>query len=324
MCTDTNNTRIGYIDVVAGLMIAWMILGHCTFLSHYQLSFHKYLGFFMPWFFYKSGIFFSVKDQTIILKRDASKLLRYFCVYSLIGWIVWCICGLVDGSLTLNSIVIRTVSKIFRRGFIVGNSALWFLVSLFIVRQLSNWILKKKTPPTIVSVTCFALAFALYAVGWYRHSYWFGNLFSGTCFFMLGYWIKDREGNRLLFSLSSLTYCMVLIASTAGWIDEFPYLYMHANKMVSGNYLLFYPTALAGIIMTNNIFRILCEHVKFRVLSYIGVNSMYFYVIHWILFTVVLFVAKYYFNIQSPFEQFILLLGSSIVLLPPIVRILKH
>ena len=50
---------------------------------------------------------------------------------------------------------------------------------------------------------------------------------------------------------------------------------------------------------------------------------MYFYVTHWILFTAVLFVAKYLFNIQSPFEQFMLLLGASIVLLPPIVEIIK-
>jgi fucose 4-O-acetylase-like acetyltransferase len=208
--------REKYVDVVAGIMISWMILGHCNYFSHFGLSFYKYLGFFMPWFFYKSGMFFSVKDQTLLLKKDASKLLRYFVVYSLIGWLVWCICGMMDGSLTLNGIAVRTVNSILRRGNIVGNGALWFLVSLFIVRQLANWILKKKVAPPIVSITCFALAFALYAVGWYRYSWWFGNVFSGACFFLLGYWIKGRESDRLLFPLSAFTYCMVLIASIAG------------------------------------------------------------------------------------------------------------
>lgn len=147
MCTNSERTRIGYIDVVAGVMIAWMILGHCKHIPHYYLSFYKYIGFFMPWFFYKSGMFFSVRDQALLLKRDASKLLRYFLVYSLIGWLVWCVCGLVDDSLTLNSIAAKTIRSIVCRGNIVGNGALWFLVSLFIVRQLSNWILKKNPPP---------------------------------------------------------------------------------------------------------------------------------------------------------------------------------
>ena len=319
----TKNMRIGYIDVVAGVMIAWMILGHCSHFSHYRFFFYKYLSFYMPYFFYKSGMFFSVKNQTLLLKKDTSKLLRYFCVYSLIGWIVWCFCGLVDGSLTLNGIVIRTIYKIIQRGYIAGNGALWFLLSLFIVRQLANWILKKKVAPPIVAITCFALAFALYAVGWYRYSFWFGNILSGTCFFLLGNWIKDRETNRFLFLLSTFTYSMVLIASIVGWIDDFPYLYMHANKMTSGNYLLFYPIALAGIIMTNNIFRILCGHIKFRALEYIGVNAMNFYVTHWILFVFVVFAAKQFFNIDSPVVLFTILLGASILLLPIINEILN-
>ena len=147
MCTNSKITRIGYIDVVAGGMIAWMILVHCAFFSHFRLHFLKYLGFFMPWFFYKSGMFFTVKDQTLLLKKDTSKLLRYFVAYSLVGWLIWCICGMMDGSLTLNGIAVRTVNDIFRVGNIVGNGALWFLLSLFVVRQLANWILNKKVAP---------------------------------------------------------------------------------------------------------------------------------------------------------------------------------
>ena len=113
------------------------------------------------------------------------------------------------------------------------------------------------------------------------------------------------------------------MASIAGRTDGFPYLYMHANDMNCGNYLLFYPMALAGIIMTNNIFRILCDRIKIRALEYIGRNSMVFYVTHWIVFTIVLFATKYYFNIESPFEQFCILLGASIVLLPAICHFMN-
>ena len=140
--------RLVYVDVVAGLMIGWMILGHCTFFSHYKLSFFKFLSFYMPWFFYKSGMFFSVKNQTVLLKKDASKLIRNFLVYSLIGWIVWCVCGLTDNSLTLRACIVLPVHQFLHHGSITANGALWFLLSLFAVRQFSNWILKTKiTPP---------------------------------------------------------------------------------------------------------------------------------------------------------------------------------
>ena len=81
--------------------------------------------------------------------------------------------------------------------------------------------------------------------------------------------------------------------------------------------------SLAGIIMINGIFRYLCKFIRFRILEYIGVNALNFYVTHWILFVFVLFVAKNFFNIDSPTILFIILLGTSILLLPIISEILN-
>ena len=136
------------------------------------------------------------------------------------------------------------------------------------------------------------------------------------CFFLLGYWLKDKENNKVLFIISTLFFGMVVLAYCMGWIEDFPYLYMHANKMYRGDYFLFFPTALAGIIMTNNLFRILCKRVKFRVFEYIGKNSMTFYTTHWILFIVVSFVASFIFKVEEPLILFIVLIGSAIVFLP--------
>lgn len=80
--------REKYVDVVAGIMIAWMILGHCIHFSHFGLSFYKYLSFFMPWFFYKSGMFFTPRQRTALMKKDANKLLRTLAVYAFFGWVV--------------------------------------------------------------------------------------------------------------------------------------------------------------------------------------------------------------------------------------------
>ena len=313
--------REKYVDVVAGIMIAWMILGHCIHFSHFGLSFYKYLSFFMPWFFYKSGMFFTPRQRTALMKKDANKLLRTLAVYAFFGWVVWCACGLMDGSLSIKRCFILPVNSFLIKGSFMGNNALWFLLSLFIVRQFSNILLGKLTPP-ILSVICFLFAFTLYALGWYRFSWWFGNIFSGMCFFLMGYWLKGKD-NKCLFVLSTVFYGFVVLANSVGWIEDFPRLYMHANKMISGSYLLFYPMSLAGIIMINGIFKYLCKFIKFRILDYIGVNAMNFYVTHWILFVFVIFVVKKFFNIDSPALIFTILLGASILLLPIINEILN-
>lgn len=314
---EKNYSRVSYIDVIAGIMITWMILGHCRYFSNITLPFFKFLGFYMPWFFYKSGLFFSTKLSKELIKKDVNKLFRSFVIYSVVGWCVWCVCGLIGGTLDIKGCFLQPIQQFVHHGSIEANGALWFLLSLFIVRQLSNVLIDKQLlPPPILAIICFIIATALYALGWYNHSWWLGNVFSGMCFFLLGYWLKEKENNKFLFIISTLFFGLVVLAYCLDLINDFPYLYMHANKMYKGNYLLFYPTALAGIIMTNNLFRILCKKVRFRVLEYIGKNSMTFYTTHWILFIVVSFVAKFIFKVEEPLILFIVLIGSAIVFLP--------
>ena len=314
--------RMTYIDVVAGIMIIWMILGHCRHFSSYQLPFPNYLAFYMPWFFYKSGLFFNTKENKDLLRNDVAKYLRFFLVYSFIGWVVWSICGLLDDSILLKDCFVKPINTFAKSGCIKGNGALWFLLSLFIVRQIANVILKNcnKHIPIftipIISFFCFVAAYLLYANRWYSHSWWIGNILSGLCFFLLGYWLRDKEKRTRLFIISVLVYFSIVFASSANLIDGFPYLYMHANKMYSGNYLLFFPMALAGIIMTNNVFRYLCKHMNIRIFEYVGQNSMNFYVTHWILFTIVVFVAKYFFDIVHQTSLMLLLVVTSVVILP--------
>lgn len=315
-------SRIIYINVVSGIMISWMILVHCVFFSHQSVPFLHFFGFFMPWFFYKSGMFFFPIESKAQLKKDANKLLRFFLVYSFIGWIIWSVLGLIDGSLGWRGCLYKPVSDFIHHGSISANGALWFLLSLFFVRQLCN-VLIKKIPSPILAVICFVIAVTLNAIGWQNHSWWFGNVFSGMCFFLWGYWLNDKESNRVIFFLSALFYTFVIIACFMEWISDFPYLYMHANKMHKGNYLLFFPTALAGIIIINNLFRILCKYIKFRVLEYIGKNSMTFYTTHWILLVIITFGANYFFNLNESHIIFLVLLVASVMLLPLISEFIK-
>ena len=56
--------RQAHIDMAAGIMLAWMILGHVASHASYHGAFLRigiYLSFFMPWFFYKAGMFYKLK-----------------------------------------------------------------------------------------------------------------------------------------------------------------------------------------------------------------------------------------------------------------------
>ena len=59
--------RYRYIDVICGIMIVWMILGHiasaCNLKeSWFYITGNHLLPFFMPWFFYKSGMLYKHKN----------------------------------------------------------------------------------------------------------------------------------------------------------------------------------------------------------------------------------------------------------------------
>lgn len=327
-----SENRKAYIDVVAGIMIIWMILGHCYTFSHYFPrvigNTYKLIGFYMPWFFYKSGQLFLPRNTKDLLRKDLQKYVKPFLVYSIIGWVVWSICGVIDGSRSLCSCLLGAINSIYLRGNFAGNAALWFLLSLFLVRQISNVCLNIQSKSSfkwsivIAVIISFSLSFLLFKIGWSNHSWCIGNIFTGLFFFLLGYLLNSIEQNRWVFLISTSVYALYVIVYFSGIINDFPYLHMHANRMYNGNYLHFFPMAVAGIIMTNNIFWYLCHRLRFGILEYIGRNSMNFYVTHWILFTTVVFVTKHVFHIESVQYLFYILLMSSIVFLPLISKLI--
>lgn len=67
--------REKYLDAVCGIMIVWMIVGHiinsCGLIeSRFYVLGNHMLPFFMPWFFFKSGMLYKGKvDFLTLMKR---------------------------------------------------------------------------------------------------------------------------------------------------------------------------------------------------------------------------------------------------------------
>ncbi|MCM1147036.1 MAG: hypothetical protein NC344_04230 [Bacteroidales bacterium] len=88
---ETKN-RYKALDNVAGLMIVYMIFGHCiqacdVSTDVWWLSWMDYLFFFMPWFFFKAGMFYRQKElRTIISGGGKSTNQAVFALF--FDWIL--------------------------------------------------------------------------------------------------------------------------------------------------------------------------------------------------------------------------------------------
>ena len=104
-------------------------------------------------------------------------------------------------------------------------------------------------------------------------------------FYSLGDILRDRQFNsKVLLYASFALYAAHLC---------FPsYLDFRINSVIQGKYLVSVVTNLAGIIVYNNIFEKFINK-EIPLLTYIGKNSMVYYITHYTFFQI-LFSASYY------------------------------
>ena len=90
---------------------------------------------------------------------------------------------------------------------------------------------------------------------------------------------------------------------------------------IISNYMVFYVSALCSIIILNNISRIFEQY--FPVISKIGMNSMSYYLSHWIIMSLALvFLKRYYPDVNSSISFIAILLLLSLTL--PIIDYILH
>lgn len=132
--SEKKNSRNIYIDSACGILLIHMIIGHCCQWagSNATTLYYKYtfcLGFFMPWFFYKAGIFYKTRPLKNVLIRSTKRLIVPFVIFSIIGTIllwIYEICGIEIGTIKGPAHIVLIIA-----GSVPGNMALWFLLSLF-------------------------------------------------------------------------------------------------------------------------------------------------------------------------------------------------
>ena len=107
--------------------------------------------------------------------------------------------------------------------------------------------------------------------------YYIGNIFHGLACYSAGHLLKEKQFNRYILLLSLVLFLIHFI---------YPSILGVRSNSCDKNYFLGTIYNLSGIIVFNNIFYRFFNK-KIGLLSYVGQNSMVYYVTHYIVLSVI-------------------------------------
>lgn len=271
--------RLTWADTLTGVCILYMIAMHVSLFAEVPIYIGKVMYFFMPWFFFKSGMFFKEKNALDLLKKDIRRLFVPYVVFSIFGFVIYIF---VNGYSSFWGSVYSSLRSIVAVGGASCNAPLWFLFVLIGVRQIHNFVISKTSKTRkykvvlIEMMASFFAAMLLFIMNVNR-PLWMANIFLGLSFFAFGYlyhnYVEKRQGNALsIFSALLFAISFFILPSTnfeANTVDG-PFYY----------YILYFLFSICGIIALGSLFARLPLFNK-GALAYLGKHSMSFYVLHW-------------------------------------------
>lgn len=282
-----------HMDVVTGIMLIYMVFLHLhNSIGIASFTYYIYaFFFFMPWFFYKAGVFYKQKDISIELNSSIRRLILPFTYFTFYGVICQSIIMLHKGDNNWQHYTLTPIKEVLFAGCTTANQPLWFLFDLFIIKCIYNCIMVKtikfniKKFSFIAFIVSCSLLFAFEYLKLYNeftspiiYQYvWkpVNRLIPGLVFFSLGVCLQNKLHRNWITTIVCIAIYLLIVMlkpSFVGCISD------ELNE--GGSYLLYVISAFAGLIIFDNVFSTLSRYYKFPILSKIGLYSMSLYVIH--------------------------------------------
>ena len=274
-----NKERHNSIDAVAGLMIIVMVIGHCVAVG-YLKYFINVLNFFMPWFYYKSGMFYRRQSNLECIVGGGRKLLLPYVKYTIFGWFVASILMFLSGDYNWMHYMLTPFKEILSVGAIQGNLVLWFLPTLFAAKVIFNFCVNHKIIPFSIAMTSLLSGIIIYYLGNIVPPY-ITTTFTGLFFYSVGYMLRDKQYDMYVAIIS-----IVLMLSF--WIFGVSAVNMKDNDLLMGYYPLWFLFSVAGCIAINYLMKI--SPYSFPILRWVGINSLVIYCTHWVLLNIERFI----------------------------------
>lgn len=313
--TSSGGGRNRGIDFVSGVLIIYMIFCHVMQWSKMTESVvylyaQRILFFFMPWFFFKSGLFVKpvVSIKSYIVKNF--KLLILPSIYfSIMGIpIIWY-------NLILHNdynIIHYTLSlvKNYLEGSVPGNLPLWFLLSLFLVKFLFA-ILNKMIGITHILVLSIILVIFIFENELHRPI-----TVVSTSLGLLFYCIAKLINSQIELKKYIIPCCVIYFLS----VLFFPQMVdFRTCTVVYGNWIGWIIVSLAGCIIFNKVFNCLNRYLP-SIIVEIGKHSMSYYVCHWLIISYTSFILNLLGVFKGEVAYILILFISLSITLPLLAR----
>lgn len=248
------NKRTIEYDVISGILILGMLYSHASIIPGvrdtlvWNIFYHTLIVCIIPWFFFKSGMFFSSgKNLKELTRGGVKRLLIPFVVFCVLGQIFYSTSLFVKSDFTVKSHLIIPAYCLIKRGYPTGNLPLWFLLTLFVVRILYRWLYEKRINSYIISVCCLCGAFLLNYYNFHT-PYYLSNIMLALMYYSLGYKLKDIQYKNIVCLVAILLFIII-------GLTKFSFIDTYSNNLETGNYFLAVIVSLSSIIIINNIFR---------------------------------------------------------------------
>lgn len=287
------------LDWVAGILVLVAIFLHIDEWDGASVGFwHKFgavFGFFMPWFFFKSGMFYKEAD----LKKNDYKIWKSlgvpFLTFSLVSWIVWLATAIyVHGRSNPMFVVSYSFFNVLHYGLLPGNGALYFIGSLWICRYIYPRLRRILHNNYLIAVLSLVIAYAFKCLdNFLLHRYLLLIIptgFMGMAYYAMGVQWKEMQYRLPFFLVSAVIYVLAIIFHA----QEISFYVAGVND--SNEIWIVYPfIAVASIMVWNNMARnIPAKILKRSIICYVGRNSMSYYCIHLIIIHLDFFFASYF------------------------------
>ena len=155
--------RIEYIDVLRGLGIIIMIMGHVGFGGKFDRFIHT---FHMPLFFFISGYLFTKRDSfsmVSLVKKKARQLLIPYICFGIFHYIIWVL--FVRTTQSFSTPLISLVSYNTKNMPIAG--ALWFFTALFFTEVFYSFFTYRIHNEKLLTAVIFTVSAATMVITTY-------------------------------------------------------------------------------------------------------------------------------------------------------------
>lgn len=286
MKNDMTSGRRTDIDIVQGIMILYMVYGHIACFAgvlNNNMWINHLLFCFMPWFYYKSGMFYE-SQHVFMYDRMKRKFFFPYFIYSLFGLCAYWFVLYYQNDKNWIHYFLSPLKEIILTGALGGNSPLWFLPSLFAVIIIFRYLILHKLNAWEITILSGVGTVALYEIKKNLLEedfppYYVFNVVAGLFFYSIGYILCKTQYKKNSFFIAVFIYALFIIYGELSLVD------FRSNVLIKGNYITYFLSSVITIVMINFIAKLFYK--RFRLLQIIGRNSMEIYVRHYPLLLVI-------------------------------------